>query len=177
MMLLVKMFGVGVTDGVISVGIGALNVALVAQLLRVACRKNLVQLSATRALLVLFFAFGTVHFTLAPYANVWSSDELVGFFFVLLAYLAAIGLSGRRAFLFIGLALTGAMLTRNHLVLTGIWPAAMLISFHWSAGIRQFVASILISAASIILGVVALGDNYRTRPALGAFLITASSIT
>ena len=95
MLPFVALFGPTVTDSIISIGIGAANVALMAALLRAANRRNIIRLSQPRrALLVLFFAFGTVHFTLAPYANVWSSDELVGCFFVLLAYLAAIELSG-----------------------------------------------------------------------------------
>lgn len=157
MLPLVAIFGPTVTDSVIAIGIGAANVALMAMLLRAASRRNLVQLSEPRrALLVLFFAFGTVHFTLAPYANVWSSDELVGFFFVMLAYLAAIELSGRPAFALTGLALAAAMLTRNHLVLAGVWPALLLISNHRTAGIRRIAGNLLIAAAPILAGVLFL---------------------
>ena len=49
------------------------------------------------------------------------------------------------------------MLTRNHLILTGVWPAAMLIYFHWSNGIRRLVGSLVLAASPIILGVVAIG--------------------
>ena len=158
MLPFVALFGPNVSDSIISIGIGAANVALMAALLRAVNRRNIVQLSEPRrALLVLFFAFGTVHFTLAPYANVWSSDELVGCFFVLLAYLAAVELSGRSAFVLTGLALAAAMLTRNHLVLTGVWPALLLISKHREMGVRRISGYLLLAAAPIIAGVAFLG--------------------
>ncbi len=158
MLPFVALFGPTVTDSIISIGIGAANVALMAALLRAANRRNIIRLSQPRrALLVLFFAFGTVHFTLAPYANVWSSDELVGCFFVLLAYLAAIELSGPRAFALTGLALAAAMLTRNHLVLAGVWPALLLVTNHREMGLRRIAENLLLAATPIIAAVGFIG--------------------
>jgi len=63
----VAVFGVDFSDIAFTLGVAALNVALVALVLREACARSLIHLSPRRrALLVLFFALGTVHVTLAP---------------------------------------------------------------------------------------------------------------
>jgi hypothetical protein len=158
LMPFVALFGYAFSDSIFSIGIAAANVALMAVLLRLCGKRGIVQISPIqRACLVLFFAFGTVHLLLAPYSNVWSTDETVAFFFVLLAYIAAIGLTGPRAFFLTGLALTGALLTRNHVILTGVFPAAMLIYNHRSLGARRIAANLLLAASPILAGVGIIG--------------------
>ncbi len=155
----VALFGVRVSDILFTIGLAAINVGLVALLLRVATRRGLIALDPTRrALLVLFFAFGTVHLTLAPFGRVWFTGQIVGFLCLALTYLAAIGSSGQRAFGLTGLALAAALLTRNHLILAGLWPAWWLLRRHWHwpwptlaraslLGLAPVVAALLLLAA------------------------------
>jgi len=127
-MPLVAIFGVQLNDVLYTALIAAVNVGLVAQLLRIACRVEFLHLTkAQRAILVAFFAFGTVHFWLAPFGKIWMTGQLIGFTCTLLAYIAAFSFKGRKAWFLTGLALAGAMLTRNQMVFTGIFPAAYLL--------------------------------------------------
>lgn len=154
----VALFGPYFSDVAFTVVVAALNVGLVALLLRRACQRNVVSLSALqRGLLVLFFAFGTVHVTLAPYGRVWFTGQLIAFMCVALAYLATLTQRGWRAFALTGLALAGAMLTRNHLVLAGIWPACYLLYEHWPARWRTFIGYALAGALPIVAGVALIG--------------------
>lgn len=142
LMPFVAIFGVKLNDVLYTVLIAAFNVGLVAQLLRAACQAEFLQLSKTqRAILVFFFAFGTVHFTLAPHGKVYYTGQLIGFTCTLLAYWAAFSLRGGKAWFFTGLALAGAMLTRNQMVFTGIFPAVYLLirekSWNWGRVIRN----------------------------------------
>lgn len=140
LMPFVALFGVNFSDVVFTVVLASLNVALVALLLRYACRKRIVRLSTwQRALLVVFFALGTVHVTLAPYGRVWFTGQLVGFCCVVLAYLFTLALRGKAAFALTGVAVAGALLTRNHLVFAGLWPACYLIYTHHAEGKLRLV--------------------------------------
>ena len=128
LMPFVAIFGVQLNDVFYTVLIASLNVGLVAQLVRAACQAEILRLSKNqRAMLVFFFALGTVHFTLAPYGMVWYTGQLIGFTCTLLAYWAAFSLHGGKAWFFTGLALAGAMLTRSQMVFTGIFPAVYLL--------------------------------------------------
>ena len=134
--------------------IAALNIGLVAQLLRAACQAEILHLSKTqRAILVFFFALGTVHFTLAPYGMVWYTGQLIGFTCTLLAYWAAFSLRGSKAWFFTGLALAGAMLTRSQMVFTGIFPAVYLLTqekpWNWKRVIRNLAWAALPLAAGL----------------------------
>jgi hypothetical protein len=142
LMPFVAIFGVQLNDVLYTVLIAALNVGLVAQLLRAACQADFLHLSQKqRAILVFFFAFGTVHFMLAQYGRVWYTGQLIGFTCTLLAYLAAFSLRGGKAWFFTGLALAGAMLTRNQMVFTGIFPTIYLLlrekPWNWGRVIRN----------------------------------------
>jgi hypothetical protein len=101
---------------------------MVCVLLNTANDRNLIKLSDhRRATLVLFFALGTVHLPLAPYGRVWSTGQLMGFFVLSLAYLSALKFNGVRAFMLTGITLAATLLTRNHMVLAGIWPIIYLL--------------------------------------------------
>ncbi len=150
MMPFVAIWGVKFSDVVFTDVLGALNIGMLAALLRAATRRRLIKLSRIRrALLVFFFAFGTVHFTLAPFGRVWFTAQVVGFGCVVLAYWAAIALRGLPAFAVAGLAMTGALLTKNHMLATGIWPALYLLYTHWDSRsptrvpLRYLVAALL----------------------------------
>ena len=151
----VAIFGVKLNDVFYTVLIAAFNVGLVAQLLRAACRAEFLKLSNTqRAILVFFFAFGTVHFMLAQYGRVWYTGQIIGFTCTLLAYLSAFSLRGGKAWFFTGLALAGAFLTRNQMVFTGIFPAVYLLHREkpWSCGrvIRKLLWAALPLAAAVL---------------------------
>lgn len=149
---LVAIFGVGVSDVFYNAVFAVINVALLAHFLRVITRIRFVNLSKfQRSTLVAFFALGTVHLPLAPLGRVWNTALILGFTFTLLAYLAAFSLTGWKAWFFTGLALAAAMLTRNHLVLTGIFPAIYLLSKErpWRWG--HVVRNLLIAAVPLLV--------------------------
>jgi len=150
---LVMVFGLDANDVVLTAVVGAINAGLVAALLRSAVRTGLINLSITkRGLMVFFFTVGTVHITQAAQGNVWALALVIGFTCTALAYLAAISLQGWKAWLFTGLALSCAMLTRNHLVFTGIFPLIYLLSkekpWQWTRGIGRM----LIAGAPLVAG-------------------------
>lgn len=125
----IAIFGVQFNDVFITLLLGAVNVGLLAQLLRKACEVDFLRLTKVqRSILVFFFAFGTVHFTLVPFGRVWMTASLVGFTCVLLAYIAAMSINGGKAWLFTGLASSCAMLSRSNLVFTAIFPFTYLLT-------------------------------------------------
>ena len=153
LMPFVAIFGVQLNDVFYTALMAAINVGLVAQLLRTACHAEFLRLSKTqRAILVFFFAFGTVHFMLAQYGRVWYTGQIIGFTCVLLAYLSAFSLRGGKAWFFTGLALACAMLTRNQMVFTGIFPAVYLLyrdqPWNWGRVIRSLSWAALPLAAA-----------------------------
>lgn len=151
LMPFVAIFGVQLNDVVFTLLIAALNVGLVAQLLRAACKVEFLHLSKTqRAILVFFFAFGTVHLTLAPFGRVWMTGQLIGFACVLLAYLATFSLRGAKAWFFTGLALACAMLTRNQMVFTGIFPLVYLLYQEKPWNWRRVLRDLSLAAAPLL---------------------------
>ena len=91
----IALFGVGFSDVLFTLGVGALNVFLVALTLRVLDRKGILPLDPEqRGLMTIFFAFGTVHLFLASLGNVWFTSQVIAFLCCVLAYLAAVGLKG-----------------------------------------------------------------------------------
>lgn len=164
LMPFVGVWGIGLSDTLFSVCIGALNVSLVAILLREASRRELIALTPTRrGLLVLFFALGTVHVTLAPYGGVWFVGQLVGFGCVALAYIAALRFRGAAAFVGVGVAIAAAFLTRNHLILTGVWPLCYLLAQHYHVGWRALTTYIVVAAVPITAAIVLFGVYNRLR--------------
>lgn len=164
LMPFVAVWGIQFSDILFTIGIGGLNVALIAILLRQASARGMIALSAVqRGLLVLCFALGSTHLTLAPYGRVWYTAQLIGLACVALAYLAAVALRGWPAFLLAGLALSGALLTRNHLALAGLWPAALLLQQHWPqatdgrAGWLRLGRVVLAGLLPVVLAVTLLG--------------------
>jgi hypothetical protein len=142
LMPFVAVFGVQLSDVFYTLLVATLNVGLMAKLLRNACQVDFLHLSKThRAILVFFFAFGTVHFTLASFGKVWMTGQLIGFTCTLLAYLAAFSFHGRKAWFFTGLALAGAFLTRSQMLFTGVFPAVYLLfqekPWNWRLVIRN----------------------------------------
>ena len=109
----VAVFGLAFSDIFLTLLIGALNVYLTARLFRELRYRGVIELSDFHLLMiVLCFAFGTVHLTMAPLGRVWFTAQLIGYFFVLATYLAAVSLEGRKAFLVAGIAISAAIATR-----------------------------------------------------------------
>jgi hypothetical protein len=174
MMPFVALFGINFSDVLFTVVVASLSVALVALLLRKAQQEKIIELTAfQRSLLVLFFAFGTVHFTVAPYGRVWFTSSATGFFFVILAYLAAISLKGKRAFFWTGAALASAMMCRNTLLFVGIWPAFFLILKSQARNWKDLIAPVLLGLLPVfVMGAAFLaynwarfGDPFESGPA------------
>jgi hypothetical protein len=158
LMPIVALFGVGVSDVLFTLGIGALNVALVAYFFRLLRIHNLVPLEANeRGILTIFFAFGTVHLTLTPFGGVWFTSQIVAFFCSILVFVAAIRLKGYPAFFFTGLALACATLTRSHLIFLGIGAAWYLYLSHKTAGCRKLLSGYTVAAIPLLAGVVLQG--------------------
>jgi hypothetical protein len=152
LMPFVLVFGVGVSDVLITTLIGALNVAGVSLLLKAAAQRGIIHLSETQqAWLTIFFAFGTVHMTLAPHGNIWFTSQLIGMGMVLLTYLAALKLTGWKAYLAAGACIAAAMSTRYPLILAGIWPAWYLLNNTRKDQPGRLVRNILIGLLPLLL--------------------------
>ena len=157
----VAVFGVHFSDIFFTILLASVNVGIVALLLRAATREKLIESDEVmRALLVLFFAFGTVQITLALFGRVWFTAQQIGFFFVGLAYLVALLWEGRFAFFVTGLLIACAMLTRNHLLFVGIWPAWHLLRKYWEHRPRPYASFALFLLPILVLGLLFLGYNY-----------------
>jgi hypothetical protein len=161
LMPFVAIFGVDFSDVFFNVVLAALNVWVVAMLLRAANDESLFEIDdISRGLLVLFFAFGTVHITLALFGRVWFTAQLLGFLFVGLAYLAALRLRGTWAYLICGFFIACAMVTRNHLLFTGLWPAWHLLKKDWNPQPRSYGSFALFLLPIFLLGLAFLGYNF-----------------
>jgi hypothetical protein len=158
----VALFGAGFSDILFTLIVAAINVGLVAKLLCLGCQRGLFVLSdIQRALLVLFFAFGTVHMTMAPLGRVWFTSQLVGFCFTILAFIIPLRLKGWSAFLLTGFVVACASLTRLHLLFIGIWPAYYLIQKHRAEGFKKVSSYIAVGLLPLIMaGVIFFGYNW-----------------
>ena len=161
LMPLVSIFGVSFSDVFFTILVASVNVGVVALLLRAANDETLIESDeVTRALLVLFFAFGTVQITLAPMGQIWFTSQQVSFLFVGLAYLVALRWNGGRAFFLTGLLLACASLTRNHLLFTGIWPLWHLLKKSWNPRPRPSISLVLFALPLLLLGLSFLAYNF-----------------
>jgi hypothetical protein len=151
---------VNFSDIFFTIVLASVNVGIVALLLRAATKEKLIQSDeVSRALLVLFFAFGTVQITLALFGRVWFTAQQIGFLFVALAYLVALQGTGKSAFLVTGLLIACAMLTRNHLLFVGIWPAWYLLKKSWNPTSPPYASYALFLLPLLVFGLLFLGYN------------------
>jgi hypothetical protein len=79
---------------------------------------------------------------------------------VALAYLCALELNGAVSFLTVGFLMACAMLTRNHLLFTGIWPAFYLLRKNWSIRPKLYGYVLLALLPPLVMGLLFLGYNY-----------------
>ncbi len=160
----VALFGVHFSDIVFTLVIGAINVFLTAVFFQRLRELRVIELTDFHlSWLVVCFAFGTVHLTLAPMGRVWFTAQLLGYLFVLCAYLAALSVRGCWAFVVAGLALSAAVATRNHLVFLGLWPAFYLLEKHWHRGRRWLVGSVAIGLTPLLVTLALLATYNLAR--------------
>ena len=162
LMPFVAIFGVNVSDVAFTLMFASANVGLMTLLLRYADQEQIIELSSLyRGLLSLFFAFGTVHITIASVGKVWFSSQIIAVFFLLLAYITAIRLRSWQAFLITGLLITCAALTRNHLFLAGIWPAYYLLTNHEKFDLKERLKLAMLGLSPLIIfGLIYLLYNW-----------------
>ncbi len=147
-MPLVAALGTGISDAPLSLISSGLNVWLVSTLLAALDEKGIARLSpAKRAWLTLFFAFGTVHVTLATNPSVWFTSQVIGFSLLCGAYIVALRLPRSWSPLVSGTLIGCVLLTRDSMVLAGGWIVWYLIISRDRAD--------RYSLARIFLGVVA----------------------
>ncbi len=155
---LVAAFGVGVSDAVVSLVVGGIDVALLSWLLSALHDQGLADLPLDkRAWLAAFFAFGTVQVTVAPHPHAAYFTQLVGFGFLCGAYLAALRLPGRWATFAAGILMGCAVLSRSTLLLPGIWIAWYLLRRQAAAGRRRLLATAAAGLTPVGVAVMALG--------------------
>ncbi len=154
MVPLVAVFGLGLSDIFLTLVAAAVNVTLTLLLLGNLRARGLVELPDFHMwMLLAAFAFGTVHLTLAPLGRVWFTAQILGYLFIAAAYLAAVSLEGRRAFVIAGLGIAAAAMTRNHLIFLGLWPAWYLIHATRQRGARWLTGSVACGLAPIVAAV------------------------
>ena len=127
-MPLVAIFGTGISDAPLTLLSAGLNVWLVSVLLTALDERGVARLTAAkRAWLTAFFAFGTVHVTLASNPSVWFTSQVIGFSLLCGAYVAALRLPARWAPVAAGALIGCTLLTRDSMVLAGIWVGWYLL--------------------------------------------------
>lgn len=132
---LVAAFGSGVSDASLNIIFGGLNVSLVSMLLSTLNERGIARLPAEkRAWLTFFFAFGTVHLTLAPYARVWYTSQVVSVAPLAAAYLLALRAPLRWAPAAAGLMVACAFLTKNTMLFAAAWVPWYLLAVRSKEG-------------------------------------------
>ena len=147
----VALFGIGVSDILQTIIEGAINVGLFALLIQRAQQRGLIDLAPLkRALIVLFFALGTAHFTMLPLGSVWHFTQLVSISFALLAYIAAVSFENQKAFFWTGCAMACVLATRTSAVFMAIFLVWYLLHRHWHLGYKQLLKYCLLGAMPVI---------------------------
>lgn len=161
LMPFVAVFGVNFSDVFFNLLLASANIAIVAALLRVVDREGIIRIdSERRSILIIFFALGTVHIVIALFGKVWFTAQLLGFLLVGLAYLSAIELKGKTSFWVTGLLMACAMVTRNHLIFTGIWPAYYLLKKNWNDRPGVYLNVIYALLPVMAIGLLFLSYNF-----------------
>ena len=171
---LVALWGLETSDGIVHLLAAALNVGLVSLLLKELGRQKIATVSSgQRAWITVFFAFGTVYFTLAPYANVWHTGQVIGLGLSLAGHIVGLRFSGWRGMFTAGVLAGLAFLTRNPLLLSFFWLAWYCFRREWAvAGVGRAAGSVCVAALPIAAAVTLYGVyNYaRFGSALDAGL-------
>lgn len=157
-MPLVIIFGVGVSDVLYTVVLGALSIALLAQLLIALDETGIAPLSAVRrGIIVATCAFGSVLLILSPLGAVWYSAQIIGWGCVLCATVAALTRTGKAGYFLTGLALACALGTRLPLLFNGVWLAYYLLCRDWQRPARERLAGVVVGLLPIIVALALFG--------------------
>ena len=152
LMPFIFLFGVDFSDVIFTLVLASINVGLVAYFLRLLSIKEIVPTQPwQRFLLTIFFAFGTVHLILARWGLVWFTSQVIAFLCGILVYIIVLRYKGASAFFFSGLLLSFAMLTRNHLIFLGIWPAYYLFEQHKTETRKRLISYFSLFLLPIII--------------------------
>jgi len=155
---MVAVFGIGASDVLLSVVIGALTIGLLANVLAALDQTGLAPLDrGRRAALVATCAFGTFLLFLIPTGRVWYQAQVIGWGCVLLATLAALRGRGTVGYLLAGTALAAALATRMPRILNGLWLAPYLLRRDWARPSVWRIRAIVVGLAPIALTLLALG--------------------
>lgn len=124
LMPFVAMCGVAFDPALVGIAIGAINVALMYDILR-----RLGYEEAISMWLTALFAFGTVHFHAAIWGTTWFFMQVTAVLFLLLAIREVLG---RNRGLVIGLWLGAAILSRNAVLVSAPFFLVMMNRKNWS---------------------------------------------
>ena len=153
----VAIWGVQISYLPFTLGLGVLDVGLVALLLRVLNQKEILHLSPLqRGIIVFAFAFGTPFAIFPASGHIWLFGQLLAITFSLLAYLSALGGSGVKAFMLTGLWLAAVLATRTQMVFLGLWPLYYLSSQQEPTIVKARLKHFLALAAPLFVAVVLL---------------------
>lgn len=168
MMPFVALFGVGVSDLLISALFGGLNVGLFYWLLRRVDRAGLSRVSESCCVaLTLLFAFGTVNFYLSCTGRVWFAAQVCTLTAILTALNAACSPTNRRrAYFMSGVLFGAAILGRNVVGLIGLFFVVLM--WYRSREVagnraRWFALTAVCFCAPVILSVCAQGAYNNAR--------------
>lgn len=149
---LVALFGVGVSDVMFTVVVGAATIGLLARFLAALDDGGVTQLGAERrAILVVSVAFGTVLVILIPGGTVWYTGQVVGWACLLLAALFALTRTGPAGYALTGLALACATATRTGLIFNGLWLAYYMLRRDWSQPLGKRLVAVFAGLAPLVL--------------------------
>lgn len=160
----IALFGLGFSDIFLTLVLAAVNVSLTYLLLYKLRSRHIINPSDFHLwMLVVSFAFGTVHLCLAPLGRVWFTAQIIGYLCIVITYLAAVALDDRWAFVAAGFGMAAAVMTRNHLILLGLWPAWYLIHTYRNRGKRWMATSIACGLTPIVMALALLALYNSTR--------------
>lgn len=168
MMPFVAALGTDVSDQLINVLFGALNITLFYWLLCRVNRAGLLRMDEPcRVGLTLLLAFGTSHFWLTCAAQVWFAVHIVTLTALLAALLAACSLAnGRRHWLASGVFFGAAILGRNIVAVTGLFFIVLMWMRSAPAGNRRrrtFLTRLALFCLPIAAAVAAQGVYNQAR--------------
>ncbi len=144
----VALLGAGISDQPVNLVVGSLNVALVSLVLREIVLLKIADVpDDKRAWLTAFFALGTVHVALAPYATVWATSQIVAFCLEAAATVVALRLPGWRGAMSAGVLAGCAFLTRTPTVLALAWVVWYCGRREWGRGRRDAITAAVAAAA------------------------------
>ena len=162
----VALFGIGVSDQLINVLFGALNIGLFYCLLHRVDRLGLCRMNeACRLALTLLLAFGTSHFWLTCAAQVWFSVQIVTLTMLLAAILVACAAGSSTVYcLWSGILFGAALLGRNIVILVGLffvllfWIQSRQQISHW---LRDYAGRLTLFVIPVVLAIGVQGAyNY-----------------